>query len=192
MGVLENENKKQNRATKIQTIVLRTVAAVGILSAALVLPNSLKMLKVFGLDKKLKENFKRSIHNSRKRLIEKGLLKYSKEGFLSLTPLGEKVLRRAEMIDYKFKKPKKWDKKWRMLIFDIKETKKGIRDQIRKTLVSIGFVKLQNSVWVFPYDCEDFITLLKADFSIGREVLYIIADRIENEKTLLNIFDLKR
>ena len=109
---------------------------------------------------------------------------------MSLTLLGEKILRRAEMVDYKFKKQKKWDGKWRILIFDIKETKRNIRDNIRNTLVSIGFIKLQNSVWVFPYDCEDFITLLKAGFSMGREVLYIIADKIENEKLLLNAFGL--
>ncbi len=190
MSELEKENNKQVRATKIQTIVLKTVASVGIIGTALVLPNSLKMLKLFGLDKKLKENSSKSINHSRKKLIEKGLLKYSKEGFLSLTSLGEKVLRRAEMVDYKFKKPKRWDRKWRILIFDIKETKRGIRNKIRQTLVSIGFVKLQNSVWVFPYDCEDFITLLKADFSIGKEVLYIIADKVENEKVLLSIFGL--
>ncbi len=190
MGELEKENKKQIRATKIQTAVLKAIAGAGLLSLSFVLPNSLKMLKVFGLDKKLKENSIKSINSSRKKLVEKGLLKYSKEGFLSLTLLGEKILRRAEMVDYKFKKPKKWDGKWRILIFDIKETKRNIRDNIRNTLVSIGFIKLQNSVWVFPYDCEDFITLLKADFSMGREVLYIIADKIENEKLLLNAFGL--
>jgi DNA-binding transcriptional regulator PaaX len=79
-----------------------------------------------------------------------------------------------------------------VLIFDIKESKKSLRDKVRNTLVSIGFVKLQNSVWVFPYDCEDLITLLKADFSIGREVLYMIVDRIENEETLLKYFGIEK
>lgn len=190
MGKLEEENKKQIRATKIQSIVLRTVAAAGLISVALVLPNALQMLKVFNLDKKLRDTNRRSINNSRKRLVERGLLEYSKDGFLGLTDLGRKTLRQIQLADYNLKKPKKWDKKWRILIFDIKESQKVLRDKVRNTLVSIGFIRLQNSVWVYPYDCEDLITLLKADFEIGKDLLYVIADKIENEKVLLNDFGL--
>ena len=190
MGKLEEENKKQIRATKIQSIVLRTVAAAGLISVALILPNALQMLKVFNLDKKLRDTNRRSINNSRKRLVERGLLEYSKDGFLGLTGLGRKTLRQIQLADYNLKKPKKWDKKWRILIFDIKESQKVLRDKVRSTLVSIGFIRLQNSVWVYPYDCEDLITLLKADFEIGKDLLYVIADKIENEKVLLNDFGL--
>jgi len=191
MGQLEKEIKKEIRATKIQKAILGIVATAGILSVALVAPNALQVLKMSGLDKKLLKNKNRAINNSRQKLIEKGLLKYSSDGFICLTPLGEKVLRRIEISDYKIIVPNKWDKKWRILIFDIKEVRKGLRDKVRNTLISIGFVRLQNSVWVYPYDCEDLITLLKADFAIGKEVLYIIADKIENEKSLLEYFCLK-
>jgi CRISPR-associated endonuclease Cas2 len=193
MGKLEEENKKNIRATKIQKVVLRTIATAGLLSVALLAPNALQMLKLFGLDKKLKSmaNQTRSINNSRQRLVKNGLVAYSDSGFLYLTKAGEKILREIENRDFKIKKPKKWDRKWRILIFDIKERNRDIRNKIRNTLVSIGFIKLQQSVWVYPYDCEDLITLLKADFEVGKEILYIIADRIENEKVLLNYFGLK-
>ncbi len=189
MGKLEEENRKVMRATKIQKIVLRTIATAGILSVALLAPNALKMLKFFGNNKD-KKNKTYSINNSRKRLIEKGFVEYSKNGLLSLTLLGKKALNKFENRDFKIKKPEKWDKKWRILIFDIKEINRSVRDNIRTTLISIGFVKLQKSVWVYPYDCEDLVNLLKADFDIGREVLYIIADRIENEKVLIDNFKL--
>lgn len=191
MGVLENENRKQIRATKIQKIILGTVATAGILSVALVAPNALQVLKQFGVLSKGCRNEKRSINNSRKRLVEKGLLEYSSEGFIQLTKLGRKTLDKIEAKNYAMNKPKKWDKKWRVLIFDIKESRRDLRDKVRNTLIFIGFVRLQNSVWVYPYDCEDLITLLKADFAIGKEVLYMIADRIENEKVLLERFELK-
>jgi CRISPR-associated endonuclease Cas2 len=192
MGVLETENKKQIRATKIQKAILGTVAAVGLISVALVLPNALQALKLFGIDKKLRKNQERSINNCRQKLIKKGLLRYSDDGYICLTSLGEETLRKIRLADYRLEKPRKWDKKWRMLIFDIKETHRGLRDKVRNTLVSIGFMRLQNSVWVYPYDCEDLITLLKADFEIGKEVLYVIADKIENEKVLLNDFGLEK
>ncbi len=191
MGRLEIENEAEIRATKIQRVVLQTIATAGILSVALLAPNALQMLKVFGYNTNNKKNNGRSINNSRKRLIQKGLVEYSGSGFLVLTDLGKKVLNKFENKNFKISKPAKWDNKWRILIFDIKEKNRRTRDNIRRILVSIGFVRLQNSVWVYPYDCEDLVNLLKADFKIGRELLYIIADKIEREKVLLEHFELK-
>ena len=55
-----------------------------------------------------------------------------------------------------------------------------------------GFLRLQDSVWVYPYDCEDFVALLKADLRLGREMLYIIAEKIENDGWLRQEFNLPR
>lgn len=95
-----------------------------------------------------------------------------------------------ESIDYHICKPKKWDGKWRILIFDISEKRKRDRDKLRFILRSIGFFKLQNSVWVYPYDCEDLINLLKTDLHIGKAILYIVADKIEYDINLKKRFDL--
>jgi len=57
-------------------------------------------------------------------------------------------------------------------------------------LKAIGFVQLQKSVWVFPYDCEDLIILLKADFKVGKDVLYMIVDKIENDREIKKVFNL--
>src|SRR3989344_1501381 len=46
------------------------------------------------------------------------------------------------------------------------------------------------AVWVYPYDCEEFIALLKAELKIGRSVLYVIADSIEQDKILRSHFNL--
>ena len=189
---IEAEVKKQIRVTKIQEAILLSVAAVGLLSVAMVAPNALKLLKSFDLDSKILRKKKCAVYISRKRLIDNGLLVYTKDGFIKLTSAGERILRRIELKNYQIAKPKKWDGKWRMLIFDIREKRKFLRDKIRSVLSLIGFVRLQNSVWVYPYDCEDLINLTKADSAIGRELLYVVADRIENEKVLLSHFKLKR
>ena len=52
-------------------------------------------------------------------------------------------------------------------------------------------MRLQDSVWVFPYDCEDFIALLKAELKIGAAVLYMVVEHIENDKHLRSHFGLK-
>jgi len=190
MGNLEKEVKKEIRNTKIQKAILKTIGGVGFLSMALLAPNALQVLGHFGLVGKSLANKKRAINNSRDGLLKCGIIKYDKNGFLVLTEKGNKKLKEIEARDYKVIKPQKWDKKWRILIFDIKEEKKGLRDKIRSTLISIGFIRLQDSVWVYPYDCEDLITLLKVDFKIGKDLLYIIADKIEYDIYIKKHFNL--
>lgn len=186
MGVLETETKKESRKKNIQKAVLGTVAVAGLLAVAALAPNAIQILGMFGKKSRGRER----VENSRKRMVANGLLAYTAQGFLKLTAKGEAKLRQLELHEYKIKKPKRWDKKWRMLSFDIKEERKTLRDKVRNTLIAIGFEKLHKSVWVYPYDCEDLITLLKADFKIGSDVLYIIADKIENDGWLRKKFGL--
>lgn len=187
MGVLEEQFKRRQRSGHLQKIILQTVASAGVLGIALLAPNILVSLKKLGLIRK--PSSASSICNARKKLIDAGLLLYE-SGYLKLTPKGEIKLGLLEAHSYKLKKPRRWDKKWRVLIFDISEKRKSLREKVRLTLVQIGFVRLQNSVWVYPYDCEDLVVLLKADFRVGKELLYLIVDTIENDSWLLKNFKL--
>ena len=192
MGVIEKELKTRIKRENLQKVILSGIAAVGLLSVAVFAPNALQALKFFGIEPKNKWQ-KYNINHSIKRLKDHGLIcfeKTSRGTFARLTQKGEDKLRKFKLLDYKLKKPKKWDGKWRMLIFDIKEERKGMRDKIRFTLKRIGFLRLQDSVWVYPYDCEDFVTLMKADFKIGRDLLYLIVDSIEGDTKIKNYFKL--
>lgn len=183
------ESRKRTRNKNLQKIILEVVATAGLLSVMAVAPGVIQALGMLGGFGK-KNRQREIITNSRKRLVTHGLLEYNENGFLRLTPKGGAKLEQLELHEYKIKKPKKWDKKWRLLIFDIREERRGLREKIRRTLVTIGFIRLQDSVWVYPYDCEDLITLLKADFKIGKDILYIIADTIENDTWLKKQFEL--
>lgn len=124
-------------------------------------------------------------------MVKKGLLKYNGK-FYELTLAGQEKLRRWEFASFKFKKPRRWDGKWRVIIFDIPDKKRKTRDQIRTLFKSAGFYLLQESVWVYPYDCEDVIALLKTDFGIGRNLLYLIVEELENDKYLREFFELNK
>ncbi|MEK7065880.1 MAG: hypothetical protein AAB938_00845 [Patescibacteria group bacterium] len=189
MGQMEQKSKQRTRVKNLQGIILDTVAAAGVISIALLAPNTLTALKKFGMLPGPRQ--KETISITRKRLVKAGLLAYDDRGLLRLTARGEKKLHYARMRDFKLKKPRRWDRKWRVLIFDIREKKRSTRDKVRYTLSAIGFVRLQDSVWVYPYPCDDFITLLKADFSLGRELLYLIVDSIEFDRDLRKQFGLK-
>ncbi len=188
MGQLEEKTKKRVRIENLQKIILRSVATVGILSVGLVAPNVIGTLNKFGILPNPRR--KEYISSSASKLVKRGLLKFE-NGYYQLTKSGERILRHWELADYKFKSPNKWDKKWRIIIYDMSEKKKGIvRRQILRIFTEAGFYKLQNSVWVYPYDCEDIIGLLKTDFGVGKEILYIVGEEIENDKHLRHHFDL--
>ena len=81
--------------------------------------------------------------------------------------------------DLKIKKPKKWDRKWRVLIFDIAQLKKIYREALRGKLKVLGFYQLQKSVWVHPFDCKAEIKMLKDFFGLSdREIRLIVAENI--------------
>lgn len=189
MGTLERGSAKKRRRKNIQKAVLQTVAGVGVLSIALVAPNVIGAMRKLNIPLSVRQDT--AVARARKRLVEKGMLTYEK-GKLRLTKKGEAALARFNLSEYREQKKKqRWDKRWRLLIFDIPEKRRGLREKIRRTLTTIGFMRLQDSVWVYPYDCEDLITLLKADFKIGKDLLYIIADEIEYDTPYRAYFGLK-
>lgn len=187
MGTLEASSKVKTRKKNIRKFVLQAVATAGVLSVAAVAPGVVGAMAKLGIipTKRHKEIVKRS----RQKLVEQGLLEY-KNQHLRLTGRGKVALRLISAEDFKLAKPKRWDKKWRVLIFDIKESRRALRNKIRNTLVAIGFVRLQHSVWIYPYDCEDLITLLKADFKVGKDILYMIVDELEYDSPLRKRFGL--
>lgn len=171
----------------MQNAILQTVAVAGVLSVALIAPNVIGALAKLGIipNKRQKEY----ISSSASKLVKRGLLFYNGKKY-QMTSRGESLLRRWQFTDFKLRKPIKWDKKWRVMIFDIPEKKKKMRDDLTLLFRQAGIRRLQNSVWIYPYDCEDVITLLKTDFGIGKNLLYMIVDELENDKYLREEFNL--
>ena len=184
-----NKDGKERRAriAVVQKAVLYALAASGGLAMALVAPNALQVLEQFGFIK-TKHRFRFTVNRSVARLERSGLVARNEMGFVELTTKGRKRFSEIERVNYRIKEQKWWDKKWRLVSFDIKEKRKDIRELLRMTLEAVGFVHLHHSVWVYPYDCEDFLTLLKADYHVGVEVLYIVAEYIENDGWLRKHF----
>jgi len=184
------------KETKIMVgkIVLGVIAVAGVLAVAAVAPNALQAIDLFSGKNKRKYHLGSYIKKTVTKLKEKGMIDFEKRGnkmFVKLTEKGERELLRYQLKEKVIEKPKKWDKKWRVIIFDIKEKRKHIREQLRKELINLGFLRLQDSVWIYPYDCEEVIIMFKSYFNLGKDVLYMTVEKIENDKWLLQEFGLK-
>ena len=171
----------------MQQIILATVAGAGILGIGLLAPNVLGAMAKLGIIPNRRQ--KEYVSSSASKMVKKGLMRFNGK-FYELTMAGQERLRRWEFNQFKIERPKKWDKKWRVIIFDIPDKKRKERDQIRTLFKSAGFYLLQESVWVYPYDCEDIIALLKTDFGVGKNLLYLIVEELENDRYLRDEFDL--
>jgi len=62
-----------------------------------------------------------------------------------------------EKISLKKLAEKNWDGWWRLVIFDIKEIERNIRDQLRDKLRDWGFAMWQESVYISPHPLADEI-----------------------------------
>lgn len=177
----------------VRRVILETIKIAGVLSLALAAPNAVRLVKT--LEKFSKPKYRNwYINQTIEKLIKQKLIKVEKNSndhkTLSLTSVGQDLLDRYEMLDLQIKKPKKWDRKYRLVIFDIKEGKRKVRDDLRRWLEGLGFLRLQNSVWVYPYDCREVVVLLKSNLGIGTEVLYLVVDSIEDGYKLRKAFGL--
>lgn len=183
MGEIERKFSKRRRKQDIQTAVLGILAAGALISGALLAPNTIQEFAKLGIIGKRK---KEGISRARDALIKKGFLRRDNNNYLHITDKGRIKL----WTKYGIEKQIRWDSRWRVLIFDIPEKRKGTRTEIRRILSSVGFARLQDSVWVYPYKCEEFVALLKAEKRIGKDLLYMIVDSIENDKYLKENFEL--
>ena len=88
------------------------------------------------------------------------------------------------------KTPKQWDKKWRIVMFDIPERLKRLRNSLRWHFREIGLIELQKSVFVHPYPCDDEIEFIVEFYNSRRYVRFVVAERIDSELHLRKKFDL--
>ena len=187
MGKMETESLRRTRKNELKRIILDTVKLAGLVSVFVIAPNVLGAMAKLGIIRSPRQ--KDIVTRSCDRLVKSGLLKWENRK-LRLTSKGVTALHTLEAREIAMRKPRRWDRKWRVLIFDIPEYRKHVRNRIRYTLRSIGFIHLQHSVWIYPYDCEDLITLLKADFHVGRDMLYMIVDSLEGDAPIKKRFGL--
>ena len=88
-------------------------------------------------------------------------------------------------------KERVWDKKWRVVFFDIPEKHRWGRDSLRKKLRELGFCEFQKSVFIFPNDCEDEINFIIEYYGIRKYVRYGVFEYIDDDIYLKNNFKFK-
>ena len=111
-----------------------------------------------------------------------------------LTNTGEKRVKEFCFEELRIQKARKWDKKWRVLVYDIPTKPKvynNAREALRAKIKEIGFVQLQKSVWVCPYECEDEILFLSESYRVTKFIEIFTVDKMLHSERLKRKFKLQ-
>ncbi len=145
--------------------------------------------------KKTKKYPRKKIYDTFYSLKRQGCVKIEKKNnqiYVSLTENGKKKANWLQINNLKIRRFKKWDKKWRLVLFDIAQLKKIYREAFRGKLKELGFYPLQKSIWVHPFDCEAEVELLRDFFGLsGEEVRLVVSENIGDDGKLRKIFHIK-
>src|SRR3989344_8295256 len=140
--------KKETRADLVRAVLV-VVQLAGVLSVTAVAPGALQALKLFKDLKRQRSRISYIKNQLLQRLAKRGLITFEKNSagqtYVTLTEVGENELALYELGEKGIDKPRRWDGKYRLIIFDIKEGKRGKRNRLRLWLTELGFIKLQNS-----------------------------------------------
>ena len=151
-----------------------------------------KILK--GISEEWKDIEDQSIKRSIKRLYESKIIreKQNSDGTITmvLTSKGKEKALTFDLDNIEIKRPKEWDKKWRIVLFDIPEKKRKVRKALGYHLKNLDFFEFQKSVFVHPYDCDNEINFLIEFYGIRKFVRFIEAHSVDNELHLKKHFGL--
>ena len=135
-------------------------------------------------------NFTQNYSASLRRLKINGFIKFSDEDHFVLTDKGRGVLLKFDIDDLKLPdfNPQKWDGIWRVLIFDIPELTRAVRNLFRSKIQELGFYTLQKSVYVTPVACEKEIDELATLLRIKNGVDIIHASKLGRKELAVRKF----
>ena len=185
---------KRGAYLPMRNLILRTLAVGGVMSVALIAPKTLGLIKQLDRAAANRTNLYRRITQAITDLERSKLIHTSGthgNRLVELTAKGQSAIEAVYAREYQIPEPAFWDGKWRIVMFDIRERRRGTRFHLRLLLQGAGFLRLQDSVWVYPYPCDEFVALVRAHLKSGTgEMLSFVAEALESDRKLREHFRL--
>ena len=192
LRTLEDMVRVHAKHERVEGTILGFLGVVGLFAVVALAPNVAGLLAKALPDGKPTSQ-RQSVKRAIIRLIKKGYIR-KEGGRYALTRDGTlrlEMLKESAQIQLLFHtRPPEWDGKWRIVIFDIKESLRHVRDELRSLLTQTGFTMLQGSVWVYPFRCDEVVALLKFHLRLGYDLVYVVADAIEGDEYLREYYNL--
>ena len=182
---------KGAKVTQVALCVLAVASIPALIFLAAAMGNAVQVFKQFESSKHFS---KKQIRNSINHLRREKLIEYisaeNGKTTVKITKKGESRLRNFDIELMKINKPKKWDEKWRLVMFDIPIRFTKGREALRYHLKDLNFFQFQKSAWIYPYPCEDEIIYIADFFKVGKYVEILTVENILKEENIKKYFNL--
>jgi len=188
---MRKKSTDNSRKKEITLEVLKGIGIVGLALSSMVFPGVAILGKLFEEETGYKgRRYRRAFHDLRREGSIR-VVRQKQKLKLILTDKGIKRLSKLSIHALNIKKPKSWDGKWRMVMFDVPEQMRWSRNQIRNILKRLRFEAIQKSVFIHPYPCEDTINFLRTYYKLRPGEFYIFEAKVlEGENVLREHFKL--
>ena len=174
-----DSDTKEAKITKVALCVLAIASSPVLIAGASVIGNAMQCFKMF---KGSKRYSKKQVQSAIDTLKKQKLIEYvsEKDGktIVKITKKGKTKLTAFAIDLMEIKKPKKWDGKWRLVMFDIPMRFTKGREALRYHLKELDFFQFQKSAWIYPYPCEDEIIFIADFFGVGKFVEILTVESI--------------
>lgn len=192
--VIEDFLYSDSVGATVTKFLLMSLAVGGVAFIGALAPALFSMAEGSGLRKRYsKKQLSNAFANLKNRKLVEIIQEKNGKTKVILTNTGEKRVKEFCFEQLRIKKAKKWDKKWRVLVYDIPTKPKvynTAREALRAKIKEIGFVQLQKSVWVCPYECEDEILFLSESYRVTKFIEIFTVDRMLHSERLKSKFKL--
>lgn len=185
VSIVDMENYEKGELAKE---ILIGLAGGALLVACVAMPGLTKVIPLFRPNgARDRQRIKQSL-----RALQKNKLVniYTKNGneVVEITNEGQKRVLEYNLDEMKLKVSKKWDGWWRIVMFDVPESKKVARDAMSRKIRELGLYPIQKSVFVSPYLCKNEIDFIGEFFDVREHIIYIMAKEIEGVRKLKEHF----
>jgi DNA-binding transcriptional regulator PaaX len=192
--IIENFLCSDSKSATATKFLLMTLAVGGVVFTGALFP---ALVSIMNESKQSKRFSKKQIRGTFDLLKQRRLIEIVREKDgktrVNLTNKGQTRIKEFCFEELQISKTKQWDKKWRILIYDI-PTKPKIynkaREALRVKIKEIGFIQLQKSVWVCPYECEDEILFLAECYSVTKFIEILTVEKLLHSDQLKRKFEL--
>ncbi|MBI3379434.1 hypothetical protein HY029_01620 [Candidatus Gottesmanbacteria bacterium] len=184
-------NKKHAHSAEI----LKLVGAGALLATSIAIPNLPIILKPFLMDENKYEAWKRFNIPYLKRTLERlereklvQIKDTKSHQIVEITQRGRRRILKYALDEIEIKKPKNWDRRWRLVSYDIPKKYTSLRKILREYITNWGFYSLHESVYLHAYPCEKQMEFLREYLGLGEYVRIFSVYRIENDTLYRDFF----
>jgi len=181
---------KRNQA--FSNKLLKVLVVGGVVTIAAVNP-FFGLLTAKIIEDELKKRKWKGLKNGLHRLKYRGFVEVEQtpDGsyIVKATDAGKLQAEKYDLDNLSIKVPKKWDKQWRLIIFDIPTEKQKGRLALLSKLRELKFIMIQKSVWAHPFECQNEVAVLARAFEVDKYIQHLVCSNVSSSEYLKGEFE---